>query len=1207
MKEMIAVRTTVPLWRVAGLVVACTLGLSSTVFAQVDTGTILGTVRDTSGAVMPGVSITLTNADTKVATQAVTNDRGNYQFSALRVGSYLLAAELQGFKKVIHDDLTLNIQQRLVVDLGMEVGGLEQVVDVTGAAPTLQTQDASVGLVVQTQMINNLPLVARNYTFLAQLNPGVVQAQQDSRGLGASGSFGANGQDSFQNNYLLDGVDNNSNLSDYLNGSAYVYRPSVDALQEFKVQTSSYSAEFGRASGAILNASLKSGSERFSGALFEFHRNDAFNSANFFDKANGLPKGRFKRHQFGAALGGPLSLLSGGGGGARTFFFTDYEGTLVRQATTRILVAPTVGMQQSNFTDLSDLINMQRGTQRDLLGRTAPLGQVFDPATTRRVTSGQIDPVTGLVATGTGFVRDAFPGNQIPANRINQNALRLLKNFPMPTRTDVFAGNYVVNPETEDTNHQGDVRIDRTINPNNTVFARASYAKSATMVPAPYPGVIDGTDFGGGDQEIDTHSEAVSWTRVTSPTLLSEFRLGYSGLDMTRLQYSSTDTRMAAPFGLITPQVEPFGGLPTFTVSGLGQFGAARWHPSIETQNTWQFSSVTTKVAGDHVHKFGFQYQRPSTTFFQPRAARGAYFYQGQYTDIPGSTTGNTGIAQMLLTPIAATVPGGFDFVGGPNRIEADNIPSPTPTNTWAIYSGFLEDTWRTTSKLTLTMGLRYDYVKNADAEDGYGAQFLYEPSPRFVMAKDQCNKNLSPSFLALAAADKIAIECDDDNNMVQSPRNMFSPRLGAAYQFHPKWVMRAGFGVFYQTSTSGNIIRVVNQNYPFSYSVNLVPDNNVFTPIVYGDGTRATFESGIVPINVQDPAQFNASNLQMSGIPSPRKYPYTMQYNVTVQTELTPSQTFSVAYVGSQGRDGEINNSYNTPTQMLPPNLNQKLFIEFPSFATGGMAQTYEGAKSEYNSVQFAYNKRFKSGLSALANYTLSECRSQARQRLVNTIGGYRSLWLLGPDWSQCATDTPHLVNVSAGFDLPFGEGRAILGNASGLLNQMIGGWRLNVIGNYSSGLPFTIGCTTATTTGQGCNAVLTGEPLYLETRSVDQWLNPAAFANPPVATAIGQSDLTPLGGPATQVRGPDFRKVDLSIFKSFSLTGSQRVEFRAEIFNVTNTPNFGNPGFSGGGTPPPSGVLDFNNLANFGRITSLRLGANDQRQFQFALKYYF
>jgi hypothetical protein len=210
------------------------------------------------------VAVTLTSEDTKVTQTAVTDERGNYLFAALRVGSYALMAELQGFKKIVHEHLTLNIQQRLALDLTMEVGGLEQVVDVTGAAPVLQTQDASVGLVVQTQLINDLPLVARNYTFLAQLNPGVVQSQQDNRGLTASGSFAANGQDSFQNNYLLDGVDNNSNLSDYLNGSAYVYRPSVDALQEFKVQTSSYSAEFGRAARAILNASLKSGSERFS-------------------------------------------------------------------------------------------------------------------------------------------------------------------------------------------------------------------------------------------------------------------------------------------------------------------------------------------------------------------------------------------------------------------------------------------------------------------------------------------------------------------------------------------------------------------------------------------------------------------------------------------------------------------------------------------------------------------------------------------------------------------------------------------------------------------------------------------------------------------------------------------------------------------------------------------------------------------------------
>jgi hypothetical protein len=232
-----------------------------------------------------------------------------------------------------------------------------------------------------------------------------------------------------------------------------------------------------------------------------------------------------------------------------------------------------------------------------------------------------------------------------------------------------------------------------------------------------------------------------------------------------------------------------------------------------------------------------------------------------------------------------------------------------------------------------------------------------------------------------------------------------------------------------------------------------------------------------------------------------------------------------------------------------------------------------------------------------------------QGRQGLINNIGGYRSIWLLGPDWALCDSDAPHIVSVSVGYDLPFGNGQLLGRNASGLVNHLIGGWRVNAIGFYQSGPPFTIPCNITTTTGQGCNALLTGEPLYPENRSSEQWLNPAAFKNPPVATSIGQADLSPLGGSPTQVRAPHFRRMDISIFKTFAGAGNQRFEVRAEVFNLTNTQNFSAPGFSGGGAglPPPPGVLDFSNTRNFGRITALRLGPNDQRQIQLALKYYF
>ena len=1216
---------------VLALVVAACL-LSSAAFAQVDTGTIQGTVRDASGAVMPGAGVTLVNVAMGVSFQTVTNEVGLYQFPSVRIGIYTLVAEASGFAPVTREGISLSIQQRYVADFTLKPSNIAETVDVTSEAAPLQTQEASLGGIVQSKVINDLPLNGRNYTFLAQLNAGVIQAQQDTRGMGGSGSFSANGQNSFANNYLLDGVDNNSNLVDFVNGAGYVYRPSVDALQEFRVQTSSYSAELGRASGAVLNASLKSGGEQYRGNVFEFYRNSALDAINFFDEYQGLKKGKFNRNQFGMTLGGPIKFLQRGS--KKTFFFADYEGTVARQATTSILTTPTPRMQSSNFTDMSDLIRLQGGTRTDRLGRTFPLGTIFDPATSRFINSGAVDPVTGRTVTGTGgaWIRDPLDptgNNRIPANRMNQNALNLLKEFPAATRTDVLSGNYAVNPITEDDNHQGDVRIDQYLNNNNTMFGRFSAARSTTLVPAPYGGVIDGSSFGGGDQTVKVFSGALSWTRIYSTSLVSETRFGYSSIDHKRLPLNATDNTVAARFGLRTPDHEFMGGLPLFTVDGIGQFGIPNNLPSIQYQSAYQASTTFSKLAGNHSWKWGFQFSRPLTDFFQPAAPRGGYTYSGTFTDVPTTTGGGTGMAQMLLTPIASTLTGLPDcamtgtpvapcranFAGGPSSINVNRIPDPTPHASWQVWSGFIEDTWKITPKITANLGLRYDFQRNAEAPDGAAANLLVEPTgARYVMAADRCRENLSPSFLAQTASDHIAIECADSNMLVTSPKDMFAPRLGLSYAFADDWVVRAGGGMFYLTSgtsgrNGGNNLVGTQLIYPYAYGVT-ISSNTPGAPVIYGDGSRGTFESGTEAIRINDPTAFNAFNLSLSGIPSPWKIPLTIQYNVTLQHQLTTSQSVSVSYVGSQSRNQDLGfsaYSYNAVRVMAPPGLNATTFRQYPTF--NNMSQILNIGKAEYNALQLTYDKLFTQGFAARANYTFSECRNQGRQGLVNNVGNYRSLWLVGPDWALCDADAPHIMSLSLGYDLPFGQGQRFGSDASGLMDQLVSGWRVNAIAMYQSGPPFTIPCNIATTTGQGCNAVLTGQPLYAANRSFQGWLNPAAFTNPPVATTVGQTDLSPLGGDPTQVRGPDFKRIDLSIFKGFRGRGNQRFEFRAEIFNLTNTHNFSVPGFSGGGAglPPLPGVLDFSNTANFGKITALRLGPNDQRQVQLALKYYF
>jgi hypothetical protein len=324
------------------------------VTAQVDTGTILGTVRDPSGAVVPGAKITVLNEGTSFTQVTTTSGSGNYVVTPLRIGTYSVEVEQPGFKKQRRSGQELNIQQQLVVDFNLEPGEVSTTVDVTGEAPILQTENGSVGQVVGSQSVNDLPLNGRNYTFLARLTAGVNPGQPEGRGLNANGWFEANGTRADQNNYMLDGIDNNSNSVDFLSGAAYVLRPPIDALAEFKLQTNSFSAEFGRAGGAVLNASLKSGTNGFHGSLWEFLRNDALDAADFFQNSTGSEKGEFRQNQFGGTVGGPIRKN-------KTFFFADYEGTRIRQAVPQTATVPTQAEISSGYTNFSDLVALQSG------------------------------------------------------------------------------------------------------------------------------------------------------------------------------------------------------------------------------------------------------------------------------------------------------------------------------------------------------------------------------------------------------------------------------------------------------------------------------------------------------------------------------------------------------------------------------------------------------------------------------------------------------------------------------------------------------------------------------------------------------------------------------------------------------------------------------------------------------------------------------
>jgi len=1191
-------------------VLLATLFVAGNSFAQVDAGAILGTVRDTSQAVIPSVKVTLTNEDTGVVQTTTSSSTGEYIFAPVKIGTYSVVAEFQGFQRVDHPHVTVNVQQRVLLDLVMPPGEMTQTVSVTGEAPLLQSEDAAVGQVIGARAINNLPLNGRNFTFLAQLAAGVTFDQQDTRGLGASGSFAANGLRPAQNNYLLDGIDNNVNLVDFLNGTAFVVKPPVDAIAEFKMQTNNYSAEAGRSAGAILNATIKSGTNELHGNAWEFLRNDKLDAANFFENSGGIPKGEYRQNQFGATFGGPIRKN-------KTFFFGDYEGTRIRQASNTVNTVPTLQERNSGYTNLSELLT-QGGTRTDLLGRTTALGQVFDPSTTRTVSCGVADPVTGItapcpsgVSSGSqiGFVREPFPGNILPASRLDPNAIKLLNLYPLPTNSGLF-NNYASNPVLRNNADQFDIRGDQNFSEKDSLFARVSYVDNPEFLPGPFPGIADGGAFAQGNQTAKSWNAALSESHTFSPSLVNEARLGFNRIDTTREAPDANTPGIPAQFGIQgVPEVPSNGGLGRINITGLTGLGSNNYLPSIELSNTLQFTDNLTKNLGRQSIKVGFEVQHLRFSILQPPQGRGQWNFSGVYTEVPTTGGGNTGLAQMLLTPTPGTVAGASNLVGGADYVAASNFANTDMTRNY--YGTYFQDDFKITSKFTLNLGLRWEYF--GQIVERYGAQSNFLPSgtgapSEFLLPKRRCNTPFSADFTAATAKDNIDIVCSSLSGLGHSQLGNFSPRVGFAYQITPKFVARGGYGIFYGGFENSTIETYVD--FPFQYALsypNLVPN----APITFPNGSIATLETGLTGIPLT-PASVEPAGVSFTGEDYHLKTPYTQGYNLTLQYQITPNQTVQAGYVGNSVRHLGIYVNPNEPNQILPPGLNVYNYSPFPDFTNGFTYSSFAG-DSYYHSLQLNYERRFSAGLSVLANFTWSKCRTDAVDVLNSTaISGRNAVLLPGfgvqGDYGLCDFDIPKVFHLSGGYELPFGHGRQFLSSSSGVVDAILGGWSTNWILTLQDGQPYTVPCVSSTTSDYGCNALLVpGQSITGGPHNVNQWINPAAFQSPPVATTIGQSNYAPLGGTPSQFYGPGFHRMDFSLFKNFRMTERTHVEFRAEFFNLTNHPNFSPPGFSGNGVTAAPGSLDYTSPSTFGRITSTRDFQNDQREIQFALKFYF
>ena len=1144
--------------------------LATAASAQVDTGTILGTVKDQSGAVLPGATVTITHEGQSFTLTTVTRQDGTYIFTPIRSGAYSIEAEFPGFKKGVRRGVTVAIQEQALVDFTVEPGGLAEEVVVTGESPLLQTGTGTTGETLRSSSIENLPVSGRDYTILARLVAGVVPPQPGAR---APLMFSANGVRPAQNNYLLDGIDNNTSNVDFLSGVAYIVKPPIDAVDEIKIMTSAFSAEYGRAGGAVLNTTLKSGTNQLRGSVWEFYRNDALNANDFFANRAQLAKGEYLSNQFGFTAGGPAFT--------KTFWFADYEGSLITQARTWVRTVPTASQRSSGFTDYSDLITLQTGTVgTDLLGRTFPRGTVFDPATTREVQAGQVDPVTGRMATQAGFVRDPFVGNRIASSRLDADALRLMQLYPEPNQAGLN-NNYVVNRLNNDDTHAFDVRIDHNFSSNDRFFARYSFSDNHKIRPSPFDGDADGGGFNEGDEKVRVNGFAASHTHMFSSSLINEARFGLSREHTNRLQPGGDDiSNLPARYGILgVPQLAGNGGLPALRPSDLSQLGHDGWVVSERFSNTVQFSDNLTKLYKSHTFKAGYTYQDIFFGSTQPPYARGEYYWDGRYTSLVNQTDTSTARAAFLLSQIPSLVPGGVNFGGGMNDIRVSPFGDVDAFKTY--HGAYAQDSWRVSSSLTVNAGVRWDYFSREQERDAEQANMVPGPPARYLIPAEWRSQPLSPSFVDNLAKDGIELVYTDEfgSGLGKMPKNNFAPRLDAAYQLGEKYVLRAGYGLYYGAFENRGGNPSLGYNYPFQFTLAYLSPNSV-DPNRLSDGSLVGLDAR--ERIVLDPVSVNANGLNMRGVEFDYKTPRYHNYNVTFQTDVLPNHSMEVGYVGTRGRHLETFTGMNNVKVLLPPGTNPQSFVEWPDFQRGSLLVRTVGVSS-YDSLQAKFRRRLHGGLDFLVSYTLSEAKTNAGDSLSGGgVGGLRAPdvagWDLKNDIGLSGFHTRHALVFSGSYEFP-GQG------------ALLGGWRTNWVASIYSGQAQTINCVPATGAGTGCYALLVGDP-YDGSHDVNQFYNPAAFANPNPVTTIGQTDFSPLGGNRSQVTGPPLRQLDMGLAKEFIVAGRRQIEFRAEVFNLTNTPSFNLPG-----------SLDFRDARNFASISSMR---NTPRQFQLGAKVY-
>jgi hypothetical protein len=1286
--------------------------IPSRLTAQLDRGEITGTVEDPQGAMLPKATIVLANDDNGVKATTKSTSSGTYVFDDLLPGKYTVEVDAPGFEKYVVNGVIVHVQQVLTVDAHLATGNVEQSVTVTAAAPLLEAENAQVGQSITNQAVNDLPLATRDWGSLAQMSAGVTTTPTGSGGGGITADAGSsesayfrvNGVDEWQNDFRLNGINDNIEIygGNYTLTNAAIVPP-PDAIQEFTLQAGDFNAEFGHSTGGIINASLKSGTNGVHGDLWEYVRNDDLNANYFFNRTcsgTGCVSGPipdYHQNLFGFTAGGPVIIPGIVHGKNRLFWFADYQGgryvlpespggqnvpTCDVAGATSASACSATSEFGSGFTNLQDNINFNSGTATDALGRVFPNGTILDPATTRSIAAGGTDPISGLINTssGTVYVRDPFykctaaggcnPSNYKPAgpltgitnfttltsslnvlpnSRVDPNAVKVLNLFPLPTVINKLSSNFPSYIPIEDKNsNTWDMRIDADISPKDLLFGVYDRSLLNAYLPGYFPGYAVGQTDARNDS-LPAYAWAVGYTRIITPTLTNDMHVGMVHADKFQQSIFGNVIGSSACSGTVTsgscsipaefgiqgiPQVANNGGFPYMNIAGLRGIGVGNYTPTIQTVYSLEGVDAVTKVWRNHTFKTGIDVDDMEANISQPPQGRGDFSFNGMYTDVPNrisqTGTGLNGIGDLLVSPTASLVTPngatGVDYVGGMNQFSGSNIAA-TDDHRWYI-GAYFQDDWKVNPKLTLNLGLRWDLFTPYAETRGYQANFIAAggngPTATYEMSPQGCQVPRAAIFNTIATLSNVNISCGASLATGITPKDDFAPRVGFAYKLRPALVVRGGFGTAYGALGNLGYGGTLGFNYPFVY-VQTVPAPDSDHPLLLAPGQAATMETAFTVFNFQSPAvlqsptpytttpvtcpsgnscdggQYIGSNYL--GLPFDARQnnfqtPLVQTENLTVEDQFTSHDAIQVGYVATQGRHLDILGNTNANSQILPNGTNTQYYIPYPYFSRNSTYETTNAASS-YNALQITYQHQMSFGLSLLSNYTWSKCLSDqhAPQNSQYNVG-YRAQWLPGfgiaGDYALCDGDAAGLVHVAGSYNLPFGRGRQFGSSMSKPADLIVGGWEINGFYTFQSGQPLTVTCPNATSADFGCAANLTGQGLYTGPHNYTQWMNPAAFAQPPLATAIGQTSIAPLGGPLQQVRGPHFTNLDSSILKNFKFTEATILQFRAEAFNTTNTPPFAQPG-----------QLNFT-TANFSNISATKNSNqnNGARTLQLALK---